>query len=293
METSQDDQGPPSTSSSSGLPAAGWYPDPENPSRSRYWSGTDWTSWHRRGPGTPPPPPQYRPLGTLARVVIVLLSVYFVVTAIGLVSDWLELELANRLVEDQAAVTPAEMEASDARQGLIGILQVLIYVATGIMFIIWFRRAYRNLEAWGTEGLRFEAGWTVGGWLVPVLNLVRPKQIMNDLWRATDPELPVQPGVAWKQVRVPLMVHAWWLLFLLSLAVGIVASNFREASTLQQIRGASVVTLLSDVLILPAAVLACLVVNQITQRQRGHADKARYFLVSSESRRVRAEEEDA
>ena len=42
-----------------------------------------------------------------------------------------------------------------------------------------------------------------------------------------------------------------------------------EASTLQQIRGASDVTLLSDALILPAAVLACLVVNQITQRVSG------------------------
>ena len=69
--------------------------------------------------------------------------------------------------------------------------------------------------------------------MVPFLNLVRPKQIMNDLWRATDPKMPVQPGIAWKQVRVPLLVHAWWLLFLLSVAVGIVASNLRqEASTL-------------------------------------------------------------
>jgi hypothetical protein len=69
---------------------------------------------------------------------------------------------------------------------LIGLLQMLIYLATGVMFIIWFRRAYRNLEALGKEGLRFEAGWTVGEWLLPILNLVRPKQIMNDLWRATD-----------------------------------------------------------------------------------------------------------
>ena len=166
---------------------AGWYPDPENPSHSRYWNGTAWTSWHRSGPRTSPPSPQYRPLATLARVVIVLLVVYFVLTAVGVVSDWLQLELINRLVEDPAAVTPAELDASDARQGVIAILQVLIYLATGVMFIIWFRRAYRNLEAWDTEGLRFEAGWTVGGWLVPFLNLVRPKQIMNDLWRATGP----------------------------------------------------------------------------------------------------------
>jgi hypothetical protein len=106
--------------------------------------------------------------------VIVLLSVYFVVTAIGLVSDWLELELANRLVEDQAAVPPAELDASDARQGLIGILQVLIYLATGIVFIIWFRRAYRNLEAWGTKGCgsrlagRSGDGWCPSSiWFVP------------------------------------------------------------------------------------------------------------------------------
>ena len=96
----------------------------------------------------------------------------------------------------------------------------------------------------------------------------------RDLWRATGPELPVQPGIAWKQVRVPLLVHAWWLLFLLSLAVGIVASNLQQgASTLPQFRGASLVTLLGDVLILPAAVLACLVVNQITQRQRERAEQ--------------------
>jgi uncharacterized protein DUF4328/uncharacterized protein DUF2510 len=272
METSQDDQDPPATSSSIGLPAAGWYPDPEDPSRSRYWSGTAWTSWHRSGPGTPSPPPPYRPLGTLARVVVLLLAAYFVVTAIGVVSDWMELELINRVTEDQAAVSQAELDASDARQGLIGILQLLIYLVTGVMFIIWFRRAYRNLVAWGTESLRFEAGWTVGGWLVPFLNLVRPKQIMNDLWRATAPELPVEPGIAWKHVRVPLVVHAWWLLFLLSLAVGIVASNLGgEASTLEEFRRAGIVTLLSDALILPAAVLACLVVNQITQRQRERA----------------------
>lgn len=151
-------------------------------------------------------------------------------------------------------------------------MQLLLYLSTGIMFIVWFRRAYRNLAAVGTESLRFEAGWAVGGWLVPFLNLVRPKQIMNDLWRATDPELPVPPGVAWKQVRVPLLVHAWWLLFLLWLAVGVVAQNLGQgASTPQQFRGASIATLLGDALTLPAAVLACQVVNRITQRQQARA----------------------
>lgn len=50
-------------------------------------------------------------------------------------------------------------------------------------------------------------GWTIGGWLVPVLNLFRPKQIANDLWRAGD----VQGGP-----DVSALVTWWWLTFLVS-----------------------------------------------------------------------------
>jgi hypothetical protein len=61
-----------------------------------------------------------------------------------------------------------------------------------------FRRAYRNLPALGAESPRFSSGWAVGAWFVPFLNLVRPKQIMDDIWRASDPALPAHPGAAWK-----------------------------------------------------------------------------------------------
>ncbi len=40
----------------------GWYPDPENPDRQRYWNGTRWTddvSGEVTGGFPPPPPPSY------------------------------------------------------------------------------------------------------------------------------------------------------------------------------------------------------------------------------------------
>ena len=98
-----------------------------------------------------------------------------------------------------------------------------------------------------------------------------PKQITDDLWRATDPALPDQPGIAWKQVRVPPWLHAWWLLFVLSWNVGILAWNPGKDPSLQQLRRVVIATLAGDVLALPAGVLACLVVGRITQRQRGRA----------------------
>lgn len=39
--------------SSSSLPPAGWYPDPERKDGRRYWNGSEWTSDRHPAPGAP------------------------------------------------------------------------------------------------------------------------------------------------------------------------------------------------------------------------------------------------
>jgi hypothetical protein len=194
-----------------------------------------------------------------------------VVTALVVLADWGQLDLISPLTQDAAAVADAEQAAWDARLSLLAGLQAGLYLATGVAFIAWFHRACQNLVAFGTEALRFTTGWAVGAWLVPILNLVRPKQLADDLWRATDPALPDQPGAAWKQVRVPPWLHAWWLLWVLWWAAGILARDPGQDASLQQFRRAAIATLTGDALALPAGVLACLVVLRITQRQHARA----------------------
>ena len=67
-------------------------------------------------------------------------------------------------------------------------MSIVLLVCVGLL-IAWTHRLYRNLEPLGFRELRFGSGWAVGGWFVPFLNLVRPKQIVNDIWRAGDPAL--------------------------------------------------------------------------------------------------------
>ena len=269
MGAPRDEQVPPS--SSAGLPPANWYPDPQHPSRSRYWDGTRWSE-HTHPLAGPTVAPTYRLLTTPARTLLVLFAVTLGLTVVALLSDWAELSLLGRLVEDPASVSLAEANASDQRQGLIGLLQLLLYLGTVVAFLVWFRRAYRNLPALGAESLRFSSGWAVGAWFVPFLNLVRPKQIADDIWRASDPALPAQPGASWKQQRVPFLLHGWWALFILSNLLGWASlRGGLAATTPQELWTASAVTMAGDFLDLPLTILAFWVVAQVTRRQEARA----------------------
>jgi hypothetical protein len=265
MGTPMDDQVPRGVSA--GLPPPNWYPDPQDPSRSRYWDGTRWTE-HTHSLVTPTVAATYQPLLTPARTLFFMFAVTLVLTVIALLSDWAELSLLGRILEDPASVSPAEANASDQRQGVIGLLQLLLYLGTVVAFLVWFRRAYSNLPALGAESLRFSSGWAVGAWFVPFLNLVRPKQLADDIWRASDPTLPAQVGAAWKQQRVASLLHWWWALFIASNLVGWASLRLGlDATTPEELQTVSAVTLAGDFLDLPLTILALWMVAQVSRRQ--------------------------
>jgi hypothetical protein len=97
------------------------------------------------------------------------------------------------------ATAPGQVSytALESRLSLMG-FAALVLVITGVLagglFIWWFHRAYKNLASLGATGLRYGAGWAIGGWFIPLANLVLPKRIANDLWRASDPALPAKSG---------------------------------------------------------------------------------------------------
>jgi hypothetical protein len=76
----------------------------------------------------------------------------------------------------------------------LSVLQLVSVLAAAAAFIVWLYRAYGNLPILGIVKPRHARGWAIGAWFVPLANLVIPKQIANDVWRAGDPELA--PGRA-------------------------------------------------------------------------------------------------
>src|SRR5262245_16484676 len=98
-------------------------------------------------------------------------------------SGLLQLGLLSRAAG--AGISQAEAAANDARQQVVGVLQVVVFLATGVAFLAWFHRAHKNLMALGGRDFKYTPGWAVGGFLVPFLNLVRPLQVMREVWHGS------------------------------------------------------------------------------------------------------------
>lgn len=85
--------------------------------------------------------------------------------------------------------------------------------------VVWLRRARINAEGHDYRQRRAR-GWTFWGWIIPIVNLWFPFQIIGDIWRAG---LPTQQRrkTAW----LPALWWTCWLLSGLSFCAGEMSAN--------------------------------------------------------------------
>jgi hypothetical protein len=193
------------------------------------------------------------------------------VTALAVVADVVEYRFYSGYAEDELVERDAEVGVL-IFGGIVAAVQGGLWIAVVVLWIIWFHRAYTNLRPLGVPELRFGTGWAIGAWFVPVLNLWRPKQIANDIWRGSDPEAGAQMGSGWREKDVPAVFQWWWAAFLVSQWVGNVAvrAAFRAESA-PELANAAVAYGISDAFDALAAVLALTVVSRTTDRQEERA----------------------
>ncbi|MGH3022323.1 MAG: DUF4328 domain-containing protein [Gaiellaceae bacterium] len=213
----------------------------------------------------------YRPLRRRAKWVIAFLLVGVLADSVAVVSDLMERSLLAD-AEAGALISREEADSNDLRQLVVGAVQGTVFVLTAVVFLFWFHRAYRNLTALGAGPLRFGYGWAVGAWFVPFLNLWRPKQIANDIWRASDPSSG-DGSSTWKHDSVPLAHLAWWLAYVITSSLYSLAfrRGFR-ADELGELQEVNTLYVVADSLTVAAGGLALLVVHRTTRRQTACAE---------------------
>jgi hypothetical protein len=152
---------------------------------------------------------------------------------------------------------------------LLWLVQLCLHILGGGIFIAWFKRAYENAPALGAPFLRHRRGWAIAAWFVPIIAWFWPKQMANDAWRASDPEMPRNEPF-WLDRPVAGLVDQWWAAWV----VASLASNAwsrLDPTTIDDFRVATVVAIVAQAAYVVAAVLCILFIRRLTAREEAKA----------------------
>jgi hypothetical protein len=264
------------------LPQAGWYADPDGESgRLRYWDGERWTDRYSQQGSThywaDGPQGAVLPLGTLVRVAIGGLVFAALAQVMSIVADLNRISLDQSFL-DGGVIAPSDVQHADDLDKIATICTYAGLVVGAVCFIPWFNRAYGNLARLGFRKLRYAPGWAIGGWFIPIVNLFRPKQIANDIYRGSTPGLDTQSEF-WKSQPLSGLLSWWWGLYIASgvlAGAGASAAStddsqfttaFEATRAVRDEKGGLVLTSIASGVAIVAAILAIKLVTDLTRRQ--------------------------
>lgn len=194
-----------------------------------------------------------------------LLYLQIAISAIGIISGTMEHGVLLDMREGNFA-SEAEMieiaDANDARQGIVGLIQFLIYVVSGIWILRWIYVACLNARNLATGPMNFSPGWSVGWYFIPFLSLWKPYQAMKEIWRVSanprNPDSEPDPG----------LLAYWWFFFVVASLSGNAAFRLSlRAEDIGQLLAANMVTRVSDIASIPLAIFFLVMVRRIHANQ--------------------------
>jgi len=194
---------------------------------------------------------------SLTRFLKAMLLIGVTVSIISLISNFLQLNLLSSPTFSQV-----EADANDARQQIIFMLSWIIFILTGITFLLWVYRANLNCHGFDAQGMRFSPGWSVGYFFIPVFNLFEPYFAMKEIWQvSTDP-------TEWRREMGGPLIGWWWALWLISLLIlalsFLLPTDVASIDALRNMTMLSVTSSFTDILLF---IVALLLVSAIYNKQ--------------------------
>lgn len=196
--------------------------------------------------------------GRLAPAVVLALAACAVAAVWALVVQLERGHYADQVRSARVVLDSGVAASWDHRALVANNVSFLLLLVTAALFITWHYRMLRKLERILPTPLRHSPGWAIAGWFVPLLNLVRPKQMIDETWRAaTPPDAP--------RTRVPLSFHIWWAFWVLSEIANAIGTNLPTHGPDDVVRSSNMLAA-ADALTLAAALLATVVVTRLDAR---------------------------
>ena len=160
-------------------------------------------------------------------------------------------------------VTYSDIVDPLANDSIISSVRLLIaYLVCVVLFLMWKHRASKNLAPLGVSNQRFSPRWVVAYYFIPILNLFRPYQAMEEIYLRSRIDTASTPSYS--------IVTAWWCLWLILWIIDgyflFQLLNLRENDIDAHIEF-NYTSIVLDFLTIVAGILVFVVVRRITENQ--------------------------
>lgn len=207
----------------------------------------------------------YRDSTSLTKWLTLSLYALIAISLANIVSDFLEYRLLQAMKDGAFLTEQAEIiaaQTNDSRQRLIGNVQLIIALVSGVLTLRWIHRSNWNARALGAEGMQYTPGWSIGWYFIPIMNFWKPYRAMKEIWWASGKETQ-RPSEA-----VPSILGVWWALWIANNVVGNISYRMlMQAQNITEQINASIITLIADAITIALCAALLLLVKQIQDRQ--------------------------
>jgi len=162
--------------------------------------------------------PRYSSLSRISKILIIIVTVGIIYDVVSLWSlSSLPVDL-QKIIIDQFEGTEVSSPTSTE---ILSSFWFPIWLVSVIFFLYWFYNAYENLSSFGTIGLRSTPGRAVIYWFVPIIQLWKPYKAMQEIWKASNPNIHTSNNQEWHRNKRSYTILVWWIIFWLSIFVGL------------------------------------------------------------------------
>lgn len=154
---------------------------------------------------------------------------------------------------------------------LFSILQLLTWLASISLFLIWFYRVNANARAMGADDLMGSPGLSVAWFFIPIAWFFMPYVVVRDTWKAS--EAPRD----WQGRSAPPLVGFWWAAMLIANISGLIAFRIALEEDYGSLGAIGVFSLISNLGSIAVGLLGAQLVAGITTRQISPAHLSETF----------------
>lgn len=205
-----------------------------------------------------------KPNADRAKNAIIAVLVVMSLDIISGLSSVMQLDLLND-VSNGVAVSDEAFAANDLREQAIGYVYLVAFIVSAVFFILWFRRAYYNLQV-RTGNCQHSDGWAAGSWFVPIISLYRPYQMMKELATETSSLLSIASG---KEVKSDTdTIGIWWALWIITNYIGnYIFKNIFSGETIENLTDSTILQIVNAVIAIPMALVTVSMIKKYAAKE--------------------------